>query len=158
VRTPGREGKNDVIVKSVADAVHELDSTLGPEMKQWRWGSLHTVEFQHLFGRRKPLDRVFNIGPHPVPGTGTTVSKTMFDFAHPYAVFVGPSMREIIDLSSADRIDLVITTGQSGQALNKHYDDQTPLWLNGGYHTVSMDWQKLRSSGFERLELEPAAQ
>ena len=37
----------------------------GNEMRTWRWGELHTVTFRHPFGLRKPLDRIFNIGPLP---------------------------------------------------------------------------------------------
>src|SRR6185436_14214157 len=49
----------------------------------WRWGELHTVTFRHPFGSRKPLGSVFNIGPFPLSGGGTTVDKTEYKFTAP---------------------------------------------------------------------------
>jgi penicillin amidase len=155
VTTPVRETRDDIIRKSLQEAVQELTAIQGPEMKIWQWGSLHTVTFQHPFGVRHPLDRVFNVGPFPSGGGGTTVSKTEFNFHTPYAVTVGPSMRQVIDLANPLEASMVLTTGESGQPLYRHYDDQTSLWLNGGYHRVTMDWNEITGQHFEHLELRP---
>ena len=155
VRTLQQESKQEILRASLVDAVNELKISLGNEMKNWRWGELHTVTFQHPFGTRKPLDKVFNIGPFPIGGGGTTLNKTEFRFTAPYAATVGASMRQVIDLAHPHDASMVITSGQSGQALHQHYDDQTPLWLNGGYHQVTTDWNVIRNSGWDHLVLQP---
>ncbi len=155
VRTPVRESKNDIIRKSVSEAVTDLQTTLGMNMKTWQWGALHTVTFSHPFGKRKPLDRVFNIGPFSIGGGGTSVNKSEYRFMTPYAVAVGPSMRQVVDLGDSLSSSLIITSGESGQPLHQHYNDQTPLWLNGGYLNVTMDWNEIRDAKWDHLLLKP---
>jgi len=154
-RTAVRETKNDIIRKSLAEALQDLTRQAGPDMKTWRWGSFHTVTFTHPFGSRKPLQNIFNIGPYPVGGSSTTVSKMEFDIAHPYAVTVGPSMRFIVDMSHPLEADIVTTGGESGQPFSRHYNDQTPLWLAGGYVSTSLELPEPRREGWEDLSLEP---
>ncbi|MBI1805224.1 MAG: penicillin acylase family protein [Ignavibacteriae bacterium] len=155
IRTQEREVKGDIIRKSLSEAVNELQATLGANMKSWQWGALHTVTFSHPFGKRKPLDRVFNIGPFPIGGGGTSINKSEYRFMTPYTVAVGPSMRQIVDLADSLSSFLIITSGQSGQPLHRHYNDQTPLWLNGGYVKVTMDWKEIQSAKWDHLTLKP---
>ena len=64
-------------------------------------------------------------------------------------------MRQVVDLSKPLEAFTIITSGESGQPLNKHYDDQTPLWLNGGYLKVTMDWDEIKNENWDHLILEP---
>ncbi len=155
VNTPQIETKNDILRKSLSDAVGELQSTIGPEMKMWQWGKIHTVTFKHLFGSHEPLDKVFNIGPFPIAGGETTIDKTEFSISLPYQTSVGPSMRQVVDLAAPQTSYLIITSGESGQAFNKHYDDQTSLWLNGGYIQLNTDWKTIEQESWDDLELRP---
>jgi penicillin amidase len=149
------ETQSDILRKSLTEAIDELRSTLGVEMKNWRWGSVHMVTFKHLFGSRQPLDKIFNIGPFPIGGGGTTVAKTEYRMMMPYSTSVGPSMRQVVDLASPRLAFMVITSGESGQPLQKHYDDQTSLWLNGGYIQVTTDWNQIEHEQWNRLQLLP---
>jgi penicillin amidase len=124
-------------------------------MKTWQWGTLHTVTFSHPFGSRKPLDKVFNLGPYPIGGGGTTPNKSEYRFANPYGVAIGPSMRQVVDLANPAVAFTVITSGESGQPLQRHYDDQVPLWLNGGYLTMTIDWDAIEHGEYDRCELRP---
>jgi len=153
IQTPQVETKNEILRKSLEDAVAELRTTSGEQMKTWQWGNLHTVTFSHPFGLQKPFDRVFNIGPFPIAGGGTTVLKTEYKMSLPFATSVGPSMRQIVDLASPRSVFLVITSGESGQTYSKHYDDQTSLWLNGGYVQVTSDWEEITHASWDHLEL-----
>ncbi len=149
------ESKNDIIQKSFTQALDTLQQLLGVEMKHWQWGAIHQVEFAHTFSARKPLDAIFNVGPFPVGGSATTINKGDYKLTRPFNVFSAPSMRQIVDLANPSQAFMVNQLGQSGQAMQKHYNDQTPLWLNGGYRTVTLDWSRIRSSQMERLELVP---
>lgn len=153
VTTGKRESRDDIIRKSFLDAIDELRGTVGGEMKTWQWGEIHRVLFEHPFGKQKPLDRVFNVGPFSIGGNATTINKADFPLASPFFFSAGPSMRQVIDLANPRSASSVITLGESGQPLNKHYDDQTALWLNGGYHTVTIDWNEIKRSHWEHLEL-----
>lgn len=139
IRTDIVETKSQIIRKSLVDAITELKYIFGPDIKNWQWGKLHNLSFKHPLGKIKPLDRVFNLGTFEVGGTGSTLNNGEINFAEPYECIVGPSFRQIVDLSQIEKRFCVITTGQSGQVLNNHYADQTPLWLNGQYRISSIE-------------------
>ncbi|HTX19708.1 MAG TPA: penicillin acylase family protein [Bacteroidota bacterium] len=154
--TPRVERRDDVIRKSLDEAISELKVTLGGEMKTWRWGLLHTLTFRHPFGSQPPLGSVFNIGPFPVGGSGTTLNNGEYYLAEPYQVTLGPSMREIVDFAHPEASRYVIPTGESGQPLNDHYSDQTELWLNGEYDVIPIDSAFAVSTARHTLILSPA--
>lgn len=136
--TPQRENRNDIIRKSLTEAIHYLRETIGEDIRTWRWGTIHTITFQHTFGQQSPIDKVINIGPFPVGGAGTTVNNGEYFLYAPYENILGASMRFIVDMADPAVAHTVIPTGQSGQPLHRHYKDQTQLWLDGRYKITSM--------------------
>jgi penicillin amidase len=156
VRTPERETRDDIICKSLLDAIAELRTRLGDELKTWQWGKIHQVTFEHILGRVPALGRVFNIGPFPTGGAATTINSGEYNLTRPYKQLVGSSLRQIADLSDSTSLLLIITSGESGQPLNRHYDDQTQLWLNGEYHRLLMARSDIERAGFDLLTLRPA--
>lgn len=155
VRTPEREMRDDIIRKSFLDAITELRTQLGGELKTWQWGKLHQVTFEHLFGRIPGMSRVFNIGPYPTGGAGTTINSGEYNLTRPYKQLVGSSMRQIADLSDSTSLLIIITSGESGQPLHRHYNDQAQMWLNGEYHHLIMDRSEIERSGWDLLTLQP---
>jgi penicillin amidase len=153
--TPEVETRDDIIRKSLREAVVALRSRLGPEMKSWRWSELHTVTFKHPFGLVRPLDKLFNIGPYPCPGGPTALVSGEFSYNEPFGVTVGASFRSVVDMSNPGRAFRVLPPGESGQVLNDHYDDQSPLWLNGAYRTVMLDPDHFSALSWKHLQLEP---
>lgn len=154
--TQAVESRDDIIVKSLNDALDDLSLLLGGEMKEWRWGRLHTLTLQHPFGEMEILRPVFNIGPTAMGGSGTTVNNGEYRFGKPYAMWLGPSMRHIADFADAGRSLSVIPSGQSGQPLHPHYSDQFPLWKNGEYHSMTMDLDEIAHKSKNILYLTPA--
>ncbi len=152
--TPDRiETRDDIVRKSLREAGEDLRRRRGPDRKQWQWGELHTVTLGHPFGLRKPLDRIFNLGPYPVGGGSTSLISFEYSFNDPFAAAVGPSYRQIFDLANSQEVRSILPSGQSGQVFHPHYDDQTRLWLNGGYRIERRDAGGPRR---EVLRLEPA--
>lgn len=152
VRTDSLETCDQIIRKSLTEAVYSLRREMGTQTKDWRWGDRHTVTIRHPFGLVRPLDRLFNIGPFPYGGGSTTLMSGEYSFNEPFAVTVGASFRQIFDFARPDEWQSVLPPGQSGQVLHAHYDDQTQLWLHGAYRTVT----SLRESGkWTRLILDP---
>jgi penicillin amidase len=156
VRTPERETRDDIIRKSFRDAIVELRNRLGEELKTWQWGRLHELTLEHILGRIPGMGSVFNIGPFPTGGAGTTINSGEYNLTRPYKQLVGPSMRQVVDLSDSTSLLIIITSGESGQPLHPHYEDQTQLWLNGEYHRLSMDRSEIERSGWDLLTLQPA--
>lgn len=152
IRTESVETRDDMIRKSLREAVVALRTRFGIETKMWRWGDLHPVTLQHPFGLKKPLDRIFNIGPFPYGGASTAMMSGEYDLNAPFAAVIAASYRQIFELGGSDRISSILSSGQSGQIFHKHYSDQTNLWLNGGYRTTR--WNDVARG--EHLHLEPA--
>ena len=153
VSTATVETRDDIIRKSLREAILMLQDRLGKDMKTWRWGSLHTVTLRHPFGLVKPLERLFNIGPFPFDGGSTALISGEYSYNEPFGVTVGPSFRQVFDMANPREVRAVLPSGQSGQVFHPHYGDQTTLWLNGGYRIARMD----EASGrWDRLRLEPA--
>jgi penicillin amidase len=156
VTTPEPEGKNDVVRVALRDALEYLRKRLGGELKEWRWGRLHEAEFQHLFGTRGLLRSIFNVGPVGTGGSHATVNNGYFPFRRPFAHQVGASMRMVVDFSEPASILMVLPPGQSGHVYHRNYDDQLTLWTSGGYRRTSFDWDRVRTSGWDLLEVVPA--
>jgi penicillin amidase len=133
VRSEAVETRDDMIRKSLREAVTALEKRFGIETKMWRWGDLHTVTLQHPFGLMKPLDRIFNIGPFPYGGASTAMMSGEYDLNDPFAAVIAAAFRQVFDLGPSGQTSSVLPSGQSGQVFNKYYDDQTDLWLNGAY-------------------------
>ncbi|MEK6570351.1 MAG: penicillin acylase family protein, partial [Bacteroidota bacterium] len=158
ITTLQREMRDDIVRKSLVDAIQELRSRLGGELKTWQWGKLHQVTFEHLFGRFPGMSKIFNIGPFQTGGASTTINSGEYNLTKPFKQLVGSSMRQIVDLSDSTSFLIVITSGESGQPLHKHYDDQSRLWLNGEYHRLVIDRTEIERSGWDLLTLQPTQQ
>ncbi len=155
VGTPVIETKNDIIRKSLQDAIADLTQQLGGSMKEWRWGRLHSLTLKHPFGDIGVLKAIFNIGPFETGGSGTTVNNGEYRFIQPYGMTLGPSMRSIVDFADLNRALSVIPSGQSGQPLHDHYSDQMPLWKNGEYHSMPIDESEILRISKNILYLNP---
>ena len=62
--TPQVESENEIIRKSLSDALTELETKHGKDIENWQWGTVHKVTFKHAFsGVSGLLDNVIDIGP-----------------------------------------------------------------------------------------------
>lgn len=150
-----KESLDDLAARSLLDAMAFLKYRLGNVFSTWKWDRLHQVTFEHPFGKKRYLRRWFNIGPHPVPGDGRTVFKEEFRHGADFSVVVGPSMRQVVPLGFRSMARSVITTGESGHFFERHYRDQSPLWLSGTSHPAWTDKKQIRENAESTLRLIP---
>ena len=167
ISTPQKESRDEIIRKSLANALTYLEENVSEDIKDWQWGSLHKVKFKHMFsGGFSLLDQLIDIGPYEVGGDGTTIFNTEYTFSESienvpmtkHGLFdndLGPSMRYIFDFSKPDEFYLVLTTGQSGNAMSEHYSDLSLMWLNGGYMKISTNEDLIKSIPNKLLILTP---
>lgn len=153
--------KVQLIRLSFYDAVAALISAHGQDLNNWQWGDVHKVTMKHPLGIVPSLSSMLNIGPFKIAGNGTTVNNLEYGFSGAlktgnFDVYLGPSMRMIIDMANAKSYLSIIPTGQSGQPLHRNYNDQARLWLNGDYKKVSTDFEDLKKENLKLLALEPS--
>jgi penicillin amidase len=153
--TPEEETLEDLLTTSLSQTLSELRELMGDNMDMWTWGRIHTLTFEHILGKKKPLDWIFNLGPFPVGGDNLTVNKEQYPYEKPYQVNHGVSQRMIIDLSNMAEALHVLPTGESGHLKSPHYKDQIELYLEGRYHTAWIDRAEIEKNSERILILRP---
>jgi penicillin amidase len=145
------------IAAALGDAYRELEQRFGVDPARWAWGELRPLVMRHPLGRRRPLDRVYNLGPVPCGGDTQTVAQAGADLVDPLSgVLANASLRMAIDVGAWDNSRYALPGGQSGNPLSPHYDDQFALWQRG--EGVPVPWSETAvEAGTRRvLRLEPA--
>lgn len=142
------ETRDDIVLKSFADAWYSLIKDFGTDPTQWTWERVHTLEHEHPIGKVESLRKFFNVGPYPVHGTREVINNMAFPYDSTgfYKVNSGPSTRRIIDFSDIENSISILPTGQSGNPFSKHYKDQAELFVNGKFRKMMMNKQEIESS------------
>lgn len=136
-------------------AATDLRDRFGDDPDSWRWGQAHRLTFSHVLAERKPLDRVFNLGPFPVAGNGLTINKKSYPYPAPFRVTEGASQRMIVDLADPLAARHVLPTGESGLLGSPHYRDQVELYLAGTDRPMHMERSAVEAGARGRLVLSP---
>lgn len=154
VDTEDYETRDEIVRKSLVDALAFLEENISSELSEWQWGKLHQVKFKHMFsGENSLIDKIIDIGPFEIGGSGTTVFNTEYLFVEPYSNKLGPSMRYIYDFSEKNIINMILPTGQSGHIFSDHYSDMTEKWLAGKYLRINTNDRVIKNSDYQKLEL-----
>jgi penicillin amidase len=155
VNTADTETMQVIIVRSVKQTIRQLKDEYGDDPTRWRWGDRHTLTFEHPLGKKKPLDRLFNIGPFPVGGSRQTVNMKLYSYEKPYNAILGASYRMIVDFSNMSVAHHVLPTGESGQLGSPHYKDQLDLYLSGQYRSAWLERSDIEKNAKGTLFLKP---
>jgi penicillin amidase len=143
---------------ALADAVDQLRDAAGSDPAGWAWGKVRPLTLVHVLGEKKPLDRVFNIGPLPGQGDSGTLVQGGVDMADPLANPLSlPTVRAVIDLGNWDECRFSLAGGQSGNPFSPHYADQLQAWSSGKGIAIAWDDDRVRQITRHRLELRPIA-
>lgn len=123
------ETPNQVILKALSDAVDYLKTNYGADPDGWRWGNLHKVEIQDLFGQFGVPIRKF--GPFPRGGGNSTVDVGGFGNAiDDFRYYAGPQMRFVAEVGKDGIVGRSsLPGGQIDDPDSPHYQDLLPLWL-----------------------------
>jgi len=155
VTTAEKETMEDILAGSLEQMLSELKELLGNDLDKWTWGRIHSLTFAHVLGEKKPLDRIFNLGPFPLGGSHLTVNMRQYLYEKPYHAVHGVSQRMIVDLSATEESLRVIPTGESGHVGSPHHKDQVALYLGGQYHAAWTDRGEVEKHSEAVLVLKP---
>jgi penicillin amidase len=142
--------------RSLTAALHRLDERLGADRSAWRWGALHRVRFAHPLAQMPGLAEVFVAAEHELPGDEQTVLQGGFDGRSGFEPVVVPSWRFVADLNDLDHSMAVLTTGQSGNPVSPHWNDQAPLWIAGELRPAPLSRPAVEAVAVHRLTLRAA--
>ncbi|MBI2237316.1 MAG: penicillin acylase family protein, partial [Actinobacteria bacterium] len=151
----GRAARDEVLRGALDAAIEELTGELGEDTTAWRWGALHRATFAGPLALIPDLAELFTGGVVEMGGDEQTVDQGAFEPGHSYDVVVLASWRQIVDLADVDASVGVHTTGQSGNPLSPHWNDQTPLWAKGEYHPLPFTRPAVERAARTTLTLAP---
>ena len=142
---------------ALSAAVRLLREKHGPNPADWAWGSVRPLTLVHALGRQRALAKVFNIGPLPGWGDGTTLAMAALDPFDPLAnpLYI-PMLRMTVDVGDWEASRFAICGGQSGNPLSRHYQDQLPYWQSGEGIPIAWSAASVAQAAVTTLTLEPA--
>ena len=152
---PTRDGRQATVEYAWVRTIESLTNELGPDPGQWRWSRLASLQHKHPLDGKLPFSDRLNSAPVAVDGSRETLNNMRFALdADRYRVESGPSTRRLIDLADIEAALGINPLGQSGNPLDRHYDDQAEAFNEGRYRAELFDWQAIEALP-DRLELRP---
>jgi penicillin amidase len=151
-KRPGEESCGSRLAEALEAALARLRRDYGPDMAQWKWGRAHVAVFANPVFSRIPVLRDWLEIAIPSRGAYDTLNRgpsAIRDEARPFEHRYGAGLRMITDLASPEDARMIVTPGQSGDALSAHYSDLTQRWRDFGWLVPG------RSSAVSTLVLVP---
>ncbi len=145
--------REELVSRAFARAVEWLAARLGKPTQAWSWGKLHRLTLRHAFHALPPLRRLFDIGPFPTPGSGTTLNNGQWLAGEPFEHVGGAGFRQIADLSQSAVTRVALPGGQSANPASPHHHDLIRDWLEGRTFPIELEREKVAPA--ERTLLEP---
>ncbi len=123
------------------DALLGLVERYGGSIESWRWGDAHQATHDHtVLGEVPVLRHLVNIRQSTSGGDHTLLrGRTKGSGPEPFLNVHGAGYRGVYDLGDPDSSVFILSTGQSGHPLSRHYDDLGVLWRRGEYIPMSLD-------------------
>lgn len=152
-----KETRANIIQHSADITLELLSKSCGEKPSDWVWGKIHTLTHEHPLGAVKPLNKFFNVGPFSVDGGSEVLNNLTFslDTTGYFKVDVGPALRKITDFSSIENGETISPTGQSGNVMSEHYDDQAERYATGKFRKMLMNRDEIDKVSNKKLVLLP---
>jgi penicillin amidase len=143
-----KETRSEILTKSFKEAVGSLRLQLGDDVKDWTWNRVHKIEYKHPLGSVSFLRPLFNVGIFEIPGGNEVINNTMFELSDEpvHMVKSGPSTRRVIDFSDIENSWSILPSGQSGNPMSPHYNDQAELYVQGKFRKMKMNKKEIETS------------
>ncbi|MCA3450421.1 MAG: penicillin acylase family protein [Rhodobacter sp.] len=151
------ESCTDLARLALDDALQGLVERYGPNLESWRWGDAHQAHQDHpVLGQVPVLRHLVNIRQSTSGDDDTLMrGRTSGKDPDPFISVQGAGYRGVYDFADPDSSVFVISTGQSGHPLSRHYDDLGELWRRGEYTPMSLDPDLARAAAVGITTLTP---
>ncbi|MCK8484048.1 penicillin acylase family protein [Aliiroseovarius sp. S2029] len=147
----------DIARDALDDALLWLNENAGGAQESLRWGDYHEATHKHpVLGDVPFLKWFVNIRQSTSGGDNTLLrGRTAGTGKNPYRNVHGAGFRGVYDFADPNSSLFVISTGQSGHPLSRHYDDLGELWRRGEYTPMSLDPALARAASVGVTQLLP---
>ncbi|QPM89558.1 penicillin acylase family protein [Pseudooceanicola algae] len=159
IRSAVTETCDDIARQSLDAALIWISERYGDNLESLRWGDVHQAAQDHPVLGNIPVLRYFvNIHQDTSGGDNTLMrGVTKGTGPNPFLNVHGAGYRGVYDFADPDSSVFIISTGQSGHPLSRHYDDLAQLWRRGEYIPMSLDTALAKAAAVGITHLEPAA-
>lgn len=158
-QTTAVETCTEMARRALDDALVELDDRYGTHLESWRWGDAHpALQVHQTLGKVPVLRSLVNIRQSTSGGDQTLLrGQSPATGPEPYANVHAAGFRAVYDFSDPDSSVYIISTGESGHPLSRHYDDLSTLWRGAEYIPMSLDPALARAGAVGVTTLQPEA-
>jgi penicillin amidase len=133
-KTLKKESFKDIVLKSLKEVYDRYKKDLAE--KNLNWENLHKIYYSHPLGSVSILKPFFNRGPYSVKGGRDCILRSDIDYSGEFRVDMYSTFRIIIDFGDFKNSVIVNSSGESGNFMSKHYDDQIKLYLDLKYRKM----------------------
>ncbi|MEL6449744.1 MAG: penicillin acylase family protein [Pseudomonadota bacterium] len=147
----------DMARLALDDALIWIAETWGTQLESLRWGDAHQATHDHPVLGDVPVLRYFVNIRQSTSGGDNTLQRglTRGTGPAPFENVHGAGYRGVYDFADPNSSVFIISTGQSGHFLSRHYDDLAQLWRRGEYIPMSLDEGLARAAAVGITRLEP---
>ena len=158
IQSAPEETCTDIARLALDDALVWIDENYGQALEALRWGDAHEATHDHpVLGEVGWFSWLVNIRQSTSGGDNTLQrGKTSGQGPTPFQNTHGATYRGVYDFADPDSSVFVISTGQSGHPLSRHYDDLGELWRRGEYIPMTLDPNLARAGAVGVTTLMPA--
>ncbi|MCO6457243.1 MAG: penicillin acylase family protein [Pirellulaceae bacterium] len=149
------QGRDQVLIRSLSQAMADLEQRLGPEIRDWRYGQ---EKLKHALIRHPLSDCVLpllwqqlDVGPVPRGGYDSTLNNTSSE----YNQASGATLRVILDASDWDNSIATSAPGQAGDPQSPHYRDLFTLWARHQYFPLFYSRARIETVTERRMLMVP---
>ncbi|WP_411286729.1 penicillin acylase family protein [Phenylobacterium sp.] len=149
--------RDQLLLKTLGDALAELRVRLGPDITTWTWGRLHHARFEPAVAvlADPQLAAQMSVGPLQIPGSGSSPRAASYR-VEDFRQTAGASVRFVLDVGAWDNSMAINTPGQSGDPFSPHYRDLFPLWAAGAYVPLRFSREAVDRDAEAVITLTPA--
>ncbi|NCT12245.1 MAG: penicillin acylase family protein, partial [Rhodobacterales bacterium] len=147
----------DIARLALDDALVWVGENHGTALESLRWGDAHQATHDHPVLGEVPFLKWFVNIRQSTSGDDNTLmrGRTSGLDPAPFRNVHAAGYRGVYDFADPDSSVFVISTGQSGHPLSRHYDDLGELWRRGEYIPMSLDPALARAGAVGVMHLEP---
>ena len=147
----------DIARLALDDALVWVTQTYGMDLQTLRWGDAHEAKHDHPVLGTAPVLRWFVNIRQSTSGGDNTLMRGLTNGVgdDPFQNVHAAAYRGVYDFADPDSSVFIISTGQSGHFLSRHYDDLGDLWRRGEYIPMSLDPALARGGAVGITVLEP---
>ncbi|UVL90429.1 penicillin acylase family protein [Pseudomonas sichuanensis] len=152
--TPQKEDKPAILARSLAAAIDTGNAQLGADRRAWQWGKLH--QYRWPAPNYRGLGDSLSHSPMAAGGDFSTLALTPYAWGSNFDTRLPASARMIVDFGQAEPLQLLTSSGQSGNPASRHYSDGLDAWFKGRFMSLPLQPQNFgRAYGSQRLTLVP---